>query len=73
MNYLYKKKSLEEKDNKNKNLNQEIEALKSQYNDILNKYNNQNLIIQNKQKEKDDAFKNIEEKYKYLKKIKRRE
>ncbi len=61
------KKNLEDKDNKNKNLNQEIEALKSQYNDILNKYNNQNLIIQNKQKEKDDAFKNIEEKYKYLK------
>ena len=61
------KKNLEEKENINNKLTKELEQLKTQYNDLLDKYNSQNLILKNKEKAKEDALKNIEEKYKYLK------
>ena len=64
---LEKEKNLEEKENINNNLTKEIDSLNSQYNFLLNKYNNQNLILQNKEKAKEEALKNIEEKYNYLK------
>ena len=61
------KKLLEEKDNINTNLTKELETLQSQYNDLLNKYNSQNIFLENKKKAKDEALKDIEEKYNHLK------
>ena len=61
------KKNLEEKENINNNLTKELEALNTQYNDLLNNYNSQKLFLENKEKAKEEALKDIEEKYKYLK------
>ena len=66
---LNKKKDIEEKENQNFNLTKEIESLNIKYNDILNKYNNLNSIFLSKEKAKEEAFKNIEEKYNFLKNL----
>ena len=61
--------NIEQKENKIVNLTQEIESLKSQYDFILNKYNDLNLLLNNKEKAKEEALKNIEEKYIFLKNL----
>ena len=63
------KLTLEEKEAKNLNLIQEIEKIKSDYNLILNKYESLNMLLKNKEKAKEDALKNIEEKYNFLKNL----
>ena len=60
------KKNLEEKENKNIDLNKEIESLNSKYNELIDKYNSQNIIIKNKEKSKDNLVQTLQEKYKYL-------
>ena len=60
-------KNIINKDEKIQNLTKEIDTLKNQYKELLNKYNEQLLNVQNKEKMKEDALKNIDEKYKYLK------
>ena len=59
-------KNLKNKDEKIQNLSKEIEELKNQYNELLNKYNEHLVNLQNKEKKKEEALKNIDEKYKYL-------
>ena len=61
------KKNLEENDIKIQNLSKELDTLNSQYKNLLNKYNSQNIILQNKSKAKEEFIKSLEEKYKYLK------
>ena len=63
------KLNIEQKENKNINLTQELESLKSQYNIILDKYNSLNMLLNNKEKAKEEALKNIEEKYIFLKNL----
>ena len=59
-------KNMKNKDEKIQNLLKEIEALKNQYNELLNKYNELLINLQNKEKQTEEALKNIDEKYKYL-------
>ena len=59
-------KTIKNKDENIQNLFKEIEALKNQYNELLNKYNEHLMNLQNKEKKKEEALKNIDEKYKYL-------
>ena len=61
--------NLEQKENKIINLTQEIESLKTQYDFILNKYNSLNTVLNDKEKAKEEALKNIEEKYLFLKNL----
>ena len=61
--------NLEQKENKIINLTQEIESLQSQYDFILNKYNNLNTVLSDKEKAKEEALKNLEEKYIFLKNL----
>ena len=61
--------NIEQKENKIINLTQEIESLKSQYEFILNKYNSLNTVLNDKEKAKEEALKNIEEKYLFLKNL----
>ena len=63
---ILEEKNLKNKEEKIQNLIKEIEALKTQYNELLNKYNDHLLNLQNKEKNKEEALKNIDEKYKYL-------
>ena len=60
------KKNLDEREEKIKNILKENETLNTQYTELLNKYNDQLLNVQNREKRKEDALKNIDEKYKYL-------
>ena len=59
-------KKLKNKDEKILNLSKEIEILKNQYKDLFSKYNEQLLNVKNKEKQKEDALKNLDDKYKFL-------
>ena len=60
-------KTLDDKEEKIKNLEKENQTINNQYNELLNKYNDKLLNDKNKEKSKEDALKDIDEKYKYLK------
>ena len=58
---------MDDKEEKIKNLEKENQTINNQYNELLNNYNDKLLNDKNKEKSKEDALKDIDEKYKYLK------
>ena len=59
-------KNLEESKEKIQQLTKENQTLNTQYKEQLNKYNELLLNMQNKEKNKNESLKDIDEKYKYL-------